>query len=184
MLVLAQGRCPRGCMLSTGGPPAAPAGLSTGAPGPSGPAGAPPPLRMSHCSSSHMTLLSSVFGWCLTCSSWALPSAQTTGCTWRRGTVLPQRPDHRGQDGAARWPVARLLLCRYRPHLPTSQLSLRCMAPESSSIVPSHGCRNPEMKPFLSWTVTCLPGDSISKFCQVAHLRKNPPTSAGRRKKT
>lgn len=35
-------------------------------------------------------------------------------------------PDHGGQDGTARWPLARLLLRRYRPHLPSTQLSLPC----------------------------------------------------------
>ena len=101
------------------------------------------------------------------------------------GNRAAAEPDHRGQDGAARWPVARLLLCRYRPHLPTSQLSLPLRGTqESSSIVPSHGCPKPRNQPRVS------PGQShvyleipFLRFARWPHCRKNPPASAGRRKR-
>lgn len=58
-------------------------------PGPSGPAGRPPPLRMSHCSSRALTLLSSVFGAC----GLLLVGIAVSTDYWlymEEGTVLPQ----------------------------------------------------------------------------------------------
>lgn len=66
-----------------------PPGLSTAAFGPSGPAGRPPPLRMSHCSSRALTLLSSVFGAC----GLLLVGIAVSTDYWlymEEGTVLPQ----------------------------------------------------------------------------------------------
>lgn len=57
--------------------------------GPAGPAGRPPPLRMSHCSSRALTLLSSVFGAC----GLLLVGIAVSTDYWlymEEGTVLPQ----------------------------------------------------------------------------------------------
>ncbi|XP_053461919.1 voltage-dependent calcium channel gamma-7 subunit isoform X1 [Nycticebus coucang] len=57
--------------------------------GPTGPAGRPPPLRMSHCSSRALTLLSSVFGAC----GLLLVGIAVSTDYWlymEEGTVLPQ----------------------------------------------------------------------------------------------
>lgn len=64
-------------------------GLPKAASGPSGPAGRPPPLRMSHCSSRALTLLSSVFGAC----GLLLVGIAVSTDYWlymEEGTVLPQ----------------------------------------------------------------------------------------------
>lgn len=57
--------------------------------GPTGPTGRPPPLRMSHCSSRALTLLSSVFGAC----GLLLVGIAVSTDYWlymEEGTVLPQ----------------------------------------------------------------------------------------------
>lgn len=63
--------------------------LSTINSGPAGPTGRPPPLRMSHCSSRALTLLSSVFGAC----GLLLVGIAVSTDYWlymEEGTVLPQ----------------------------------------------------------------------------------------------
>lgn len=102
--------------------------LSPIASGPAGPAGRPPPLRMSHCSSRALTLLSSVFGAC----GLLLVGIAVSTDYWlymEEGTVLPQNQTTEVKMAlhAGLWRVCFFAGAR-PPHLPS-------VTPKSLSIV-------------------------------------------------
>ena len=107
------------------------------------------------------------------CCSWASPSAQTTGCTWRREPCC-----RRTRPPRSRWHCT--LACGASASLqvqasPAHQSTVPAFAWHPRVLIHSSLPWVPETQkstPCLSWTVTCLPGDSISKVCQVAALQK------------
>lgn len=136
---LAQVQCPTR-LRGVWGTLVVPSGLSTRASCPSGPPGRPPPLRMSHCSSRALTLLSSVFGAC----GLLLVGIAVSTDYWlymEEGTVLPQNQTTEVKMAlhAGLWRVCffagRRLPCPpgNSPTLPGTR--------ESLSIVPSLGCQ-------------------------------------------
>lgn len=139
-----------------------PSGPSTAASCPSGPAGRPPPLRMSHCSSRALTLLSSVFGAC----GLLLVGIAVSTDYWlymEEGTVLPQNQTTEVKMAlhAGLWRV-----CFFAGTDRTCPpVNCPCLAWDPRVFIHSSIPWVPEIQKsvlFLSWRVKFLPGDSIS----------------------
>lgn len=139
-----------------------PSGPSTAASRPSGPAGRPPPLRMSHCSSRALTLLSSVFGAC----GLLLVGIAVSTDYWlymEEGTVLPQNQTTEVKMAlhAGLWRV-----CFFAgTDLTCPPVNCPCLAWDPRVFIHSSIPWVPEIQKsvlFLSWRVKFLPGDSIS----------------------
>lgn len=128
---------------------------------PSGPAGRPPPLRMSHCSSRALTLLSSVFGAC----GLLLVGIAVSTDYWlymEEGTVLPQNQTTEVKMAlhAGLWRV-----CFFAgTGLTCPPFTCSCLAWDPRVLTHSPLSWAPEIQTpvlFLSWKSTFLPGAPV-----------------------
>lgn len=144
----------------------------------SGPAGRPPPLRMSHCSSRALTLLSSVFGAC----GLLLVGIAVSTDYWlymEEGTVLPQNQTTEVKMAlhAGLWRV-----CFFAGTDPTCPpFNCPCFARDPRVLIHSPNSWVPETQKlilFLSWRRKFLPGDLIPSPLfpdpKVAMLTRSP----------
>lgn len=77
--------------------------------------------------------------WCLRSASGGHSGQHGLLAVHGGGDRFAAEPDHRGQDGAARWPLESLLLCRCLPCLPS-------LTPKSLSIVTYLGFHEPRSR--------------------------------------